>query len=266
MKKTILLLATLLLASMVVFAQQSPTGQGPSDLNGGLINNWNNLAPQMPAQNNNGGPGLGRHNLLDATTNTPLGCESCHLPHTAPVYGASFLWAWKTLPSLVMTYETDTNPSGMLVTPPTGMAASGTRSGNVRSMLCLSCHDGTSASANGIIGSVTSTGSPYPLLNTSGGVGDLGGEHPVDALVPPNSDYQQPVPAQTTLSATPDSVSAYIGVDKLPLWDNAYNVECSSCHDQHNDYQTNQGAAGGFPFLRVANTDGTYLCRECHNK
>lgn len=266
MKKTILLLAILLVVGALAFAQQSPIGQGTSVLNGGVIENWNNLAPQMPAKNNNGGPGLGRHNLLDATTNSPLGCETCHLPHTAPAYGASFLWAWKTVPTAVMTYQTDTNPAGMLVTPPTGLGASGTRSGNVRSMLCLSCHDGTSASANGIIGSVTANGMPWPLLTTSGGVGSLGGEHPVDAMVPPNTDYQQPIPATTSLSATPDSVTAYIGVDKLPLWDAIYNVECESCHDQHNDYQTNQGVAGGVPFLRVANTDGTYLCRECHNK
>jgi len=265
MKKVIFLLAIFLVGS-VAFAQQSPTGQGPTVLNGGMAApNWANVFAQSPAKNNLGGPGLGRHNLQDATTQQPLGCETCHLPHTASTYGSSFLWAWSTVPVIVTTYQTDSNPSGVLLAPPTSGTTATLRSGNVRSMLCLSCHDGASASANGVLAGVTSTGTPYPLLMTSGGVGSLGAQHPVDAGVPVNCDYQQPVPANA-LATSADSASGNIGLDKLPLWDTAFNVECSTCHDQHNDYQSNQGPAGGVPFLRVANTNGTYLCRECHNQ
>jgi len=51
----------------------------------------------------------------------------------------------------------------------------------------------------------------------------------------------------------------------LPVWDAQLHVECGTCHDVHNDYPANNGTFGGIPFLRVANTNGTYLCRECHN-
>jgi len=256
MKKMLMVaLATLLVAS-VAFAQgQSPTGQGPTDLNGGLTSTpgvgFNGAGP-----NNQGGPGLGRHDLQDANTLKPLGCETCHLPHTSPTYGTSFLWAWRNVPSSLPTYVTATNPSGKLVTP-SGI------SGNSRSMLCFSCHDGTSASANGITAAVTFNGTPYPLLNTSGGTSTgLQTEHPVDAIFPSTSDYVQPA---VLGSLGMYGTTATVGIDALPLWDSQYHVECGTCHDVHNDYPADNGSFGGVPFLRVANTYGTYLCRECHN-
>jgi hypothetical protein len=165
------------------------------------------------------------------------------------------MWAWRNVPTNVTTYVTATNPSGALVTP------NGT-TGNARSMLCLTCHDGTSASANGVTANVSLSGAPYPLLNTSGGIGNLGTEHPVDAIFPNSSDYVQPVVLGSLGMPGP---TATVGVDDLPLWDAAHHVECGTCHDVHNDYTANNGSAGGIKFLRVANTNGTYLCRECHN-
>lgn len=254
MKKFMFLLAVV---SLATFAAAQITGQGATVLNGGITENWSNIAPGA-GPNNNGGPGLGRHALWSAGGNA-LGCETCHLPHTAPVYGSSFLWAWKTTPTNVTTYITDTNVGGALVTP-TG------RTANTRSMLCLTCHDATSASSNGITASIAQAGLPFALLNTAGGTGSLGGQHPVDALVPVNSDYAPVVPVTATLSQSADSVSGQIGANMLPLWGSDYRVECSSCHDQHNDYTADNGVNGGYPFLRVANTNGTTLCRECHNK
>jgi hypothetical protein len=246
-------LAMLLVAS-VAFAQNGNLqGQGHTVMNGGMLSTPGWFTGSGP--NNQGGPGLGRHDLQDANTHLPIGCESCHLPHTTSTYGKSFLWAWKTVPTYVTTYVTETNPAGALVTPTAG-------SGNTRSMLCLTCHDGTSASANGVTASVTSNGVPYPLLTTVGGAGSLGAEHPVDAIVPITRDYVQPV-----VLGSPGmySATATIGIDALPLWDAQYHVECGTCHDVHNDYTANNGRFGGMLFLRVANTNGTYLCRECHN-
>jgi len=256
MKKIMLTLAILLVACFA-FSQQSPQGQGPTNLNGGIPESWINIAPG--AGPSVLGPGLGRHDLYDGVTSMPLGCESCHLPHTAPTYGSSFLWAWKVVPTNVTTYTTDTNPSGALIAP-VG------RSANTRSMLCLTCHDGTSASANFITGNVVPQGAPYALIFTTSGIGSISSQHPVDALVPINADYQAVVPVTTSLSASADSVSGTIGTDNLPLWGTDYRVECTSCHDQHNDYTSNMGTAGGVPFLRVANTNGVALCRECHNQ
>ncbi len=258
MKKTMILVAILLVACFA-FAQQSPSGQGPTVVNGGIPESWINIAPGA-GPNGTGGPGLGRHDLYDGNTGLPLGCESCHLPHTAPKYGTSFLWAWKTLPTNLTTYTTDTNPSGALVTPVA-------RTANTRSMLCFTCHDGVSASANGITGNVVLQGAPFALVQATGGTGSISNEHPVDAIVPVNNDYQGVAPVTTGLSGSPDSVSGIIGTGPgLPLWGTDYRVECTSCHDQHNDYQVDAGPAGGVPFLRVANTNGVALCRQCHNQ
>jgi len=260
--KNILVLLAIVLVACFAFAQQNPLGQGPSNLNGGIPESWTNIAPGAGPSAT--GPGLGRHDLYGYSTINgaaawvPMGCETCHLPHTAPTYGSSFLWAWKVVPNNVSTYTTDTNPSGSLNTPVGRMA-------NGRSTLCLTCHDGTSASANNITGNVVLQGAPYALIMTGAGQ-NLGSQHPVDATVPANADYAAVTPVSGGLSASADSVTATIGVNHpLPLW-GGQNVECSSCHDQHNDYTNNTSYVGGIPFLRVANTNGVVLCRQCHLK
>jgi hypothetical protein len=132
-------------------------------------------------------------------------------------------------------------------------------------MLCLSCHDGTSATTNNITAAMAPNGLPMALINTTAGVGSLGAQHPVNAKVPATSDYVQPVALSSTGTA---GAVATMGVDSLPLWGSTGTptVECVTCHDPHNDYQADNGTNGGVPFLRVANTNGVYLCRECHNQ
>jgi hypothetical protein len=262
-----MVLLTIVLFAALAFAQDSlPTaqlntgggntqGQGPTILNGGIAESFTNVPGAIGAS----GPGLGRHDILESNTQQPLGCETCHLPHTAPVYGASFLWAWSQIPTTVSTYVTETN---VAVTLTSAALSTNPRNGNARSILCLTCHDATSASANGISGA-------FGLLATTGTyTGSLGSEHPVEASVPLNGDYNQPVAVTGSLANSGDAVVATIGADSLPLWtgQGQNDVECSSCHDQHADWQYNNGASGGYPFLRVANTGGTYLCRECHKK
>lgn len=256
MKKMMVLLAVILVAS-VAFAQQSPAGQGPTVINGGIPQDFSVVAPGA-GPNNLGGPGLGRHDLKNANTQEALGCESCHLPHTAPAStGKAFLWAWSSIPTSITTYVTDTNPAATLTGP---IARANAAS---RSLLCLTCHDSASANANGITGGVLyGVAGPYPMLTTVGGVGDMGTEHPVNAVVPVSIGYQ---PAAPVAPGSVISATANIGTDSLPLWTNN-TVQCATCHDPHNDYTSDQGAAGGVPFLRVANTNGTYLCRECHNQ
>ncbi len=265
MKKLVLVLAMLLVAS-VAFAQLTDThGQGASVLNGGISEAFVTVPGAGPTPY---GPGLGRHDLLNPTNGSPLGCETCHLPHTAPGFGAAFLWAWRNLPTgAVATYNTETN-SGRVLGP---LAKPGNRAGAARSLLCLSCHDAATASSNGVVGAFklvdTVNGSPSGIAGVSGIFPrDLTGQHPVDATVPTNADYQLAQFVSGSLSNSADSATAFIGVDtQLPLWDDA-RVECSSCHDQHNDYTTSAPGGGGYPFLRWANANGTALCRQCHNK
>ncbi len=260
-RKLMIVLAMILVATFALAQAQSPSGQGPTVLNGGLTSTPGGFAGSGP--NNLGGPGLGRHDLQNANNSQPIGCESCHLPHTAPTWGTTFLWAWRNLPTNLPTYQTPINSGGALLAPPLTSSASGP-TGNSRSMLCFSCHDGTSASANGVIAGVTFNGTPYPLVNTSGGTSlGLESQHPVDAIVPTTGDYVQPVVGAGWYEST-----ATIGIDALPLWDSVHHVECGTCHDVHNDYTSNgtAGGQGGIPFLRQSNINGTYLCRECHNQ
>jgi len=273
-RKLVLVLGVLMVAS-VAFAQ-NPGGQGPTLLNGGLTGTPGGFTGSGP--NNNGGPGLGRHDLVElvgGVATNYLGCETCHLPHTAPKYGNSFLWAWTYIPTNLPTYETPNNSGGALVTPPIYTAVAGVPTGNTRSMLCFSCHDGTSAGNNNIIGANTYNGAPYALLSTSGGTSyGLQTEHPVDAVIPNTSlDYVQPTKIGVNGCQAVFSSIACIGVDQLPLWiqgtsptGSAPGVECGTCHDVHNDYPNLNPAQGqgGQPFLRVGNLYGTYLCRECH--
>jgi len=263
-QKLILALAMLLVAT-VAFAQ-NPTGQGPTALNGGLPQTAAGQQVSGSGPNNQGGVGLGRHDLIDSASTQPLGCETCHLPHTSPNYGKSFMWAWKALPTSLSTYVA-TQPNNSLVTP-TGI------NGNSRSMLCFSCHDATSVSTNGVTSAnfliPDGAAGPYPLVNSSLGSPALTTQHPVDATFPGSTfnDYVQPV-----LGAGPYGSVAGVGKDQLPLWSGGSTgtlgpaVECGTCHDVHNDYANNltTTGAGGAPFLRIANINGTYLCRECHN-
>lgn len=263
MTKKLMFVLAMLLVATVALAQQSPSGQGPTVLNGGIIENPGGFPGSGP--NNQKGPGLGRHDLQDANTGNPIGCESCHLPHTAPTYGGTFLWAWSIMPTNLTTYYTTLNSNVVLLPPPKGSSGA-LPTGNARSMLCFSCHDAASASSNGVIASVTYNGVPYPL--TSGTTPTLDTQHPVDAQIPTTTDYVQP----SVSSGLMYGAVATIGVDALPLWSSGGTtprVECMSCHDVHNDWPTAQSACaagiGGIPFLRQCNTYGTYLCRECHN-
>jgi len=267
MNQKLTLVLAMLLVATVAIAQQNPAGQGPTTLNGGITSTPGGFPGSGPDGMNLSPLGLGRHDLQDATTLQPLGCLTCHLPHTAPTYGRNLLWAWSNMPTTLNTYETATNPSGSLVKPSTAVTYPGTLSGNTRSMLCFSCHDGVSMSANGIAAGNTYNGTPYQLVNAVGGTStQLEAQHPVDAIIPTTNDYVQPITATGMYGA-----SGYVGVDQLPLWTGGAtygvvnSVECGTCHDVHNDYPTTGVApAGGAPFLRVANTNGTYLCRECH--
>jgi len=90
---------------------------------------------------------------------------------------------------------------------------------------------------------------------------DLRNDHPVAII------YQT---AQTAdpghyLPVTQVGAKIYINgaAGQLPLYGTATanaTVECSSCHDSHNN--SLNGTSGGF--LRMANT-GSQMCKTCHN-
>jgi len=108
------------------------------------------------------------------------------------------------------------------------------------SKLCLSCHDGVTAVDN--YGGVQRN-SEYITGNANIGT-DLRDDHPIGITYPVGeTGYNDKVTLQ--------------GVKLVTVGGEADRVECTSCHDPHDNSQD--------PFLRVTKA-GSQICLECHNK
>jgi predicted CXXCH cytochrome family protein len=189
-----------------------------------------------------------KHNLskngpgtIKAATETEV-CVFCHVPHNAS--NAAPLWNRPSPTGLYTPYWSSTTKGGINGTTKMGLP-------NGTSLLCLSCHDGTIALGNLVSRSVamsagndklTSTNSPGGYLGT-----DLSDDHPISfvynaALATANGELV--TPANNTLT----------GQVKL---DASSQMQCSSCHDPHNNQFGN--------FLVMDNTKSA-LCVTCHDK
>jgi predicted CXXCH cytochrome family protein len=179
----------------------------------------------------------GKHDVRVAGDTGDL-CSACHTPHGANTTFQALLWN-RSLPvaTSFQVYDATVNPDFK------GGAVS-LAGGSQVSLLCLSCHDGTTA-LNTVL-------NPAPLTNLKTtkitGVSllstDLRNDHPVafsyDAAA---------TAAGAKLIANPD-------ITKVKLFGTAGSrrVECGSCHDSH----TTAAA-----MLRVPNTN-SQLCLACH--
>ncbi|TPW20609.1 MAG: hypothetical protein FD126_1515 [Elusimicrobia bacterium] len=118
-----------------------------------------------------------------------------------------------------------------------------------RSKLCLSCHDGVTA-----LGSVYNLAQPIVVqgaLAASSVIGtDLSNDHPVLYDVRPGAGP----PAQP--GTNPEIVLPPAG-DKVKVYGDSKRVECTSCHDPHDDQN------GSF---LVKPNSGAALCLTCHQK
>jgi len=205
-------------------------------------------------------------------------CKFCHLVHDANTANGT-LWARQA-------------PTGPGFTTPNA-TANGTPLDATMAILgagstkCLSCHDGTIAlnvvvnnasvtqivaATNTAVGNVTAGGGGV-VLRGSTYLTSLNGQHPVglpfagqtgSAAV--NAEYGtasvagcQPGVPVCVAGATTPTAGAYI---KLFGAAGSYQVECSSCHEPHQD-----NLAGNNPFfLRVPGTITNGRCGACHKK
>jgi hypothetical protein len=175
------------------------------------------------------------------------GCKGCHAPHSgSTLYGGTestgliLNWA-RSFPNASNTFGV--YDSATLKNKAAELGGSAlTTSTDVRmySLLCLSCHDG-----------VTSTFSPaMATRNMVGSRASFGGgayeslgltnDHPV------NMNYDPTI--NTSLQPVATVAAA------LPLYGSNNTVQCSTCHDSHNNTNT--------MFLRQANN--TTHCTTCH--
>ncbi|MGE5359209.1 MAG: cytochrome c3 family protein [Bacteroidales bacterium] len=197
-------------------------------------------APAM-AQTTGKGAMLGGKHDMRATGNTGDSCAGCHTPHNANATYKAVLWNRSYVPTAAAFTPYDANVNSDFKG---GAVSLGT--GSATSLLCMSCHDGTSA-LNAVIDTPSGTTFKTGAVPGASLIGvDLSNDHPVGFSYD-TSITGQGAPAR--LVQTPDPT-------KVKLFGNtgARRVECASCHDAHS-------TAGGF--LRSPNTNSA-MCLACH--
>ncbi len=157
-------------------------------------------------------------------------CLPCHTPHNALLSGDdNVLWNHaETGETFVMYKSTAGQPEGP-------------------SKMCLSCHDGVTA-----IDNYGGTGGTGIVMTGSAALGtDLSNDHPIGIQYPTAlpAEYRDPNTFSPGIGGGP-------GV-KLVQINGLERVECSSCHNVHNN--------GLGDFLRVPIQE-SYLCLQCHIK
>lgn len=178
------------------------------------------------------------HNLSASNGTEDNGeiCVYCHTPHNSST-GSAPLWNKANVTATFTMYTTVTSGSSTL-------DSSVSAEPGPKSKACLSCHDGTLAYDNminvpGLNGTLTSPNGET-LMTGNGLVGtDLSNDHPI------------------MVDVTSDSDTAALAAGSLAAFLEGGLVECSTCHDVHDD---SEGS-----FLRVGNA-ASALCAECHGK
>jgi hypothetical protein len=194
-------------------------------------------------------------------------CSACHTAHNADSSVVP-LWSHATTASTFLMYDnanvTVADLQATVDAQPAGP-----------SKACLSCHDGTVAVNT--FGGVT-RGTPYTLTNSASLGTDLTHSHPISldydpSIVGtgPNQDKWLYNP-NTTPVLTPDSGVFIPGNDMTIngfLLGGNNRLECTSCHDVHNQEGTPYDLTSNPNLVKINGTQagkGSLLCRSCHNK
>jgi hypothetical protein len=157
-------------------------------------------------------------------------CIYCHAPHNAL---SSQLWN-----------QTLSTNEYILYPDSTSTPSAPTRIGTA-SQRCLSCHDGSVAVGRTVgIGTLQMTGTLRANLGTQ-----LQGSHPF-SMQPQLKDNATLVSTLVASHATKDSTVSLV----------ANNIECSTCHDVHNQYRDLRSTK----FLVRDNAESR-LCFACHD-
>jgi predicted CXXCH cytochrome family protein len=175
-------------------------------------------------------------------------CAFCHTPHNAS----------NSLAPLG-SHQTSGQEYGMYGSPTMDMSQ--TPQPNDPSLVCLSCHDGTigvnalnpvpgatGAGDYGTAAGASLDGAGKLTTNSDAYVGvDLSDDHPVGIVYDASQDLENGFATKTGNSGDYPDKLLYLGV----------YVECSSCHDPHDN------TWGSF---LVEDNSGSNLCLRCHEK
>ncbi len=202
-------------------------------------------------------------------------CSTCHTPHHADSTVVP-LWSHQTTAATFTMYNKTTVPIS-------DMAAIPAASPNGPSLACLSCHDGTVAintyGGSPKFGGLLTTHGTATYVTNGALIGtDLTHSHPISltynaALVGtgPTQDKWLYNPDSTPV-LTPDSGAFVPGNDMTLngfLLNGTHQLECTSCHDVHNQEGTPFDIVNNPKLVKIVGTQagkGSLLCRSCHNK
>jgi predicted CXXCH cytochrome family protein len=175
------------------------------------------------------------------------GCKSCHAPHNGSLAnggpqstGLILQWS-RSFPASASTFGV--YDSATMANKAVELGGSAlTTSSDVRmySLLCLSCHDGVTSTFSPAMKTVNMVGSKAAF--GAGAYESLGltNDHPVNIPYDPTKNTS--LQAVATVNAT------------LPLYGSTNTVQCGTCHEPHNNVNTN--------YLRQ--TNNTAHCTTCH--
>jgi hypothetical protein len=175
------------------------------------------------------------------------GCKTCHAPHNGAVAnggvastGLILLWSrnFPGAPNTFGVYDTATMKNKAVELG--GSALTTSTDLRMYSLLCLSCHDGVTSSFTPAMKTINMVGSK--VGNGTGAFDSMGltNDHPINMAYDPTKNTS--LQAVATVGAT------------LPLYGTTNTVQCGTCHDSHNNLNTN--------YLRQANN--TAHCTTCH--
>ena len=200
-------------------------------------------------------------------------CSPCHQAHNGDSKVIP-LWNHASSQGPWIMYSTLNSPSFKASGTETPINNPGANLPRV-SQACLSCHDGTVAV--NAYGGIIQGGSPVFLTNSAKIGTDLTHTHPISfnyspALVGngPTQDKWLQNP-DTTDAITPDG--NFVAPNSMKINDfllgGNNRMECSSCHDVHNQEGTPFDITTNPNLLRINGTKngvGSTLCRSCHIK
>ncbi len=176
------------------------------------------------------------------------GCQGCHASHngalanggTSPTTGQILLWS-RNFPSGTNTYGVYDSATEKNKAVDLG-GSSLTTSTDVRmySLLCLSCHDGVTSTFSPTMKTINMVGSKASFSTGAYESYGLTNDHPVNMPYDPTKNTS--LQAVATVTAN------------LPLFGTTNTLQCATCHEPHNNLNTN--------YLRQANN--TALCTSCH--
>jgi hypothetical protein len=199
-------------------------------------------------------------------------CSACHTPHHAD---SSVIPLWShavTASSFTMYNTANVTALGDTATD-LQMTIDAQPAGP--SKACLSCHDGTVA-VNTYGG--TTVGTATYLTNSASLGTDLTHSHPISLTYDPAKvgtgvgQDKWLFDPDTTPVLTPDSGTFIPGNDMTIngfLLNGNNRLECTSCHDVHNQEGTPFDITTNPKLVKINGTQGgvgSLLCRSCHNK